>query len=313
MAFKTQKSVGGLDFAHSSAALLCLITASLLSAGGCKSLRRDPGANVISARQMSLQGLEAIQQGEWQQAEAWFANAVQTNPVDERAHGQYAELLWRRGVQKEAIEHLEESVKLSAGDPKLLVRLGEMYLARGDADGAWRQAEQAIQANRQLACAWALRGDVARKRGNLQAALADYHRGLSYEGHCPHVQLALAEIYRRQNRPRRALSTLEILAEHYPPNEIPQELLLEQGLALKALGRHGRAVEVLAMAARQGEPSADLLFHLADAQLSAGDTASARLAVVAALTQQPTHEPSRELMAKIEQRQQQMTAAVERY
>jgi tetratricopeptide (TPR) repeat protein len=307
------KSIAGAEFAHARLILLCISAATLLAAGGCKSLRRDPDKNVISARQMSLRGLEAVQQGEWKEAETYFANAVRTNPVDERAHVQYAELLWRRGVQDSAIEHLEGSVKLSGGDPALLVRLGEMYLAQGDTDRAWSQAEQAIQANRELACAWALRGDVHRRRDNMQAALADYHRSLSYEGHCPHVQLALAEIYRQQNRPRRALSTLDTLAGHYPPSEVPQDLLLERGLALKALARYERAVEVLSRAAQQGDPSAEVLFHLAEAQLSAGDAASARLAVVAALAQQPAHVPSQELMARIEQQQQRMTAAVDRY
>ena len=310
MARKTDKSVG-VSAMH--AAALGLLLALPLVAGGCKSLRGDPDENVISARQMSLRGLEAMEQGDLEQAEVWFASAVQTNPVDERAHVQYAELLWGRGMQDAAIKHLEESVMLSAGDPKLRVRLGEMYLARGEIEAALQQAERAIQDKRQLACAWALRGDVARSRGNLESALADYHRSLSYEGHCPHVQLALAEIYREMNRPRRALSTLETLAEHYPPDEVPPALLLEQGLALKTLGRHGRAVEVLAQAVQQGQPSADLLFHLADAQLTVGDDANARLAVLAALAQQPSHEPSRELMARIEQRQQQLTAAVERY
>jgi tetratricopeptide (TPR) repeat protein len=130
----------------------------LCNALGCASLRKDTiSEDVITARQMSLRGFDALQRGKHEEAEAWFANAIETNPVDDDAHVQYAELLWKRNLRDEAIKHLEQSVKLSGGDPALLVRLGEMYLAQGDADRAWQQAEKAIQSNRQLPCAWALR------------------------------------------------------------------------------------------------------------------------------------------------------------
>ncbi|HUG70565.1 MAG TPA: tetratricopeptide repeat protein [Pirellulaceae bacterium] len=290
------------------------IAAAVLNGLGCASLRKGTiSEDVITARQMSLRGFDSLEQGKLKDAEAWFANAVETNPVDERAHVQYAELLWRRELHEEAIKHMEQSVKLSGGDPNLVVRLGEMYLAQGDAERAWQQAELAIQSNRQLPCAWALRGDVRRHQGRLQEALAEYHRSLSFEGHCPHVQLALASIYRQQNRPRRALSTLVALAEHYPPDDVPQELLLEQGLALKALGRHENAASLLAQATQRGEPSTEILFHLAEAQLLSGDTTNARLALVAALAQEPTHAPSNQLKDQIDDQHQTMTAAVGRY
>jgi len=288
-----------------------LLTA--VACGGCRTLHHDPGENVIAARQMTLRGLDSLEEGQYEKAEKWFGKAVETNPVDERAHLQYGELLWRRGDKDSAIRHLEESVKLSGGDPVLQIRLGEMYLARGDTELAWEQAEKALQSNRQLACAWALKGDVHRQRGEFDHALADYHRSLSYKGYCPHVQLGLAAIYREQNRPRRALATLEVMGEHYSPDDGPVELLIEQGLALKALGRYDRAVEVLTAATRRGNPSADLLYQLAEAQLAAGDKAGARLALVAALSQQPTHGPSQKLSQRINRDNAPMTVAIERF
>ncbi|MCA9119876.1 MAG: tetratricopeptide repeat protein [Planctomycetaceae bacterium] len=301
-----------LGFARETVWFVCVVVA--VCSGGCKSLQKDTISDeVIMARQMSLRGFDSLEQGELEDAEAWFANAIETNPVDERAHVQYAELLWRRDLREDAIRHLEQSVKLSGGDPNLVVRLGEMYLAQGNAPRAWQQAERAIQSNRQLPCAWALRGDVRRYEGKLDEALAEYHRSLSFEGYCPHVQLALASIYREQNRPRRALSTLNALAEHYPPDEMPQDILLEQGLALKALGRHENAAALLAQATQRGEPTTELLFHLAEAQLLAGDTTNARLALVAALAQEPTHGPSNQLKGQIDEQQQRMTADIGRY
>lgn len=259
---------------------------------------------------MSLSGLDAIQQGKFSEAEGWFESAVKTNPADERAHVQYAELLWRRGKYEEAVKHLEKSVELSGGDATLRVRLGEMYFAEGNSDAAMQQAEKAIQSNRDLACAWALRGDVHRRRGDVQQALADYHRSLSQEGFCPNVQLALAAIYREQNRPRRALSTLEALAENYAPDKQPQQLLFEQGLAMKALGRYTDAMQLLAQAAGQPPVSAEILFHLAEAQVLAGDPTNARLALTAALEREPTHLASQQLREQLDREPPSMTASL---
>ncbi len=139
----------------------------VLNGLGCASLHKDAiSEEVISARQMSLRGFDSLERGKLEDAETWFANAIKTNPVDERAHVQYAELLWRRGLHEDAIKHLEQSVKLSGGDPALVVRLGEMYLAQGDAERAWQQADRAIQANRQLACAWACEATCGGMREN---------------------------------------------------------------------------------------------------------------------------------------------------
>lgn len=295
-------------------AYAAILTLPITGLFGCAALRRNAVAeNVVEARQMSLRGMDALQQGKSDVAESCFANAIQANPADERAHVQYAELLWQRGAYDDAISHLERSIKLSGDDPTLLVRLGEMYLARGYVDRAWRQAEQAIQSNRQLACAWALRGDIHRQRGELNEALTAYHRSLSYEGQSPRIQLAVTAIYREQNRPQRALSTLEHLAENYAPGELPTELLVEQGLALKALGRYEDAADKLALAAHRPQPDPEILYHLGEARLLAGDLANARLAVAAALSIAPYHAACRDLHGRIDQQQQTFTASLEQY
>jgi Flp pilus assembly protein TadD len=68
-------------------------------------------------------------------AEASFRQAVDASPQDERARGEYAQLLWKRGATTEAVRHMTEAVRLSGGSPKLLVELGEMQLALGDLNG----------------------------------------------------------------------------------------------------------------------------------------------------------------------------------
>ena len=267
---------------------------------GCASLRRNPvPASVVAARQLSLKGIEAMDRGRWQQAEALFAAAIETYPADERAHQRYAELLWQRGDRGNAIQHMERCTHLSGGDPNLLVRLGEMHLSEGRTSWAARRAAEAIQANRESPAAWALRGDVLAREGELAAAMASYHRALSLQPQYPHVQLALAEIYQHQKRPQRVLSTLDSLVQQLPPEEIPRPVFYLQGLALKDMNRYGDAINTLSTAIRKYGPDAELLFRLSECQLLAGDVANARLAVRAALAHAPSHLPSQQLQARI--------------
>jgi tetratricopeptide (TPR) repeat protein len=274
-----------------------LVPAVLLSgliaifASGCGVFRCQKSSDeaITAARQMSLQGIDAQQRGQWDQAETLFASAVARCPRDERARGCYAESLWQRGATDEAISHMEEAARLSGHDPQRLVQLGQMYRSRGELHRAGQQAERAIAADPQLAAAWALQGEVLQAQGKRSEALASFHRALSYQEHYPEVQLAIAEIYSQENRPQRALATLHALAAHYPPGQGPIEVLVREGFALRQLGRHHDAARTLARAAEQGNPSAELLYELATAQIAAGDHAAARLAVAAGLDREPHH------------------------
>jgi len=257
----------------------CLLT-------GCASLHKKKiDAGILSARQMSLRGIDAKLRGDLQEAESLFNQAIDNCPMDERIRYHYAETLWEAGEQERAVAQMEEAVQLSGGNVDLVVRLGEMYLARGDLRQAAIQAGKAIESNRQLASAWALRGEVLRQMGRDEESLASYHRALSYQPHYPQVQLATAEIYRHQGRPGRALATLRALAATYSPEETPAQVLFLQGRALKELRRYDAAGEAFAAAVRQGPASPELLYHLAECQWLAGEPANARLTVQAALAQ----------------------------
>ena len=269
---------------------LAITLVPLLVAGGCRAFRCPAVSDeaVAEARQLSLQGMTARERGRWDQAEALYADAVRKCPRDERARCGYAQSLWQRGAQEEAVAHMEEAVRLSGHDPERLVELGEMYLARGELSRAAAQADRAIAANRQLAPAWALRGKVLLAQGSRTDALASFHRALTIRQQYPEVQMALAETYNQQGRPQRALATLQSLADSFPPEQVPVEVLIHQGLALRQLGRHRDAAESLAQAAERGSPSAELLYELGRTQLTAGDSAAARLSIAAALELDPT-------------------------
>lgn len=296
---------------HRALACAGLLVGVVALVGGCRAFRCQEISveKLASARQASLLGIEAQQRGQWDQAEAQFAAAVQQAPKDERARAGYAEALWQRGAQEAAIAQMEEAVRLSGHDPDRRVQLGNMFLARGEFHRAIVQADRAIASNRQVAAAWALRGHALHAQGNRTDALAAFHRALSLQEHFPDVQLAIAAVYRQQDRPQRALATLQALSGNYPAGEAPTEVLLQEGLAYRDLGRYPEAARTLSLAAGRGKPTAELWHELARTRLLAGDVPGARLASNAALALEPTHPASLALTDELRARQGVFTAA----
>lgn len=299
-------------FTWMSHCLLLSLTVLLAAGSGCRTLRgkKESDETIALTRQLALQGKAAQQKGQWDKAEAHFAEAVKLAPNDERAHCGYAESLWRRGAQEQAVTHMVEAVKLSGNDPERLVQLGQMYLTLNNLPAAMRQADKAIAANKHLASGWALRADVQRVNGQREEALAAYHRALSFQPHYPEVQVAVADLYNQSQRPQRALATLQSLADQFPPGSVPPDVLFRQGLVLKQLGRPQDAAECLAAAA-QRQPSPDLLYELAQTRLLAGDVGNATAAVNGALQLDPAHASALQLRSELTSRQQGLFGSLE--
>ncbi len=201
----------------------------------------------------------------------------------------YAETMWQRGLYQEAIQHQQEAVRLSAGDPDLMTRLGEMHLARHDLPAARHLAQRVIDSGRESAATYRLLGDVLREQEKWRDALAAYHRALSLQPEYPEVQLAAAQVYQLHGRSERALATLQAMAASYAPGEQSPEVLYWAGLAAGSLGRHSTAVAYFAQAETQGLQTADLQFRLAESHHRCGDYAAARVALDRALHLDPRH------------------------
>lgn len=271
-------------------------------ASGC----RLPGSegpisrSLATSRQFSQRGVTAIETGQWVEAEELLAKAVKCCPENLEARRHYAEALWHRGRRAEAVAQLEAAAMSTHADIASHTRLAEMWLAMGELERAGREAETTLDLDPRSATAWATRARVMRAAGQVDAAMADYHRALGLAPNDRVLLLETAEVYRELNQPHKALSMLQALLDTYSPGEEPQQIAQLQGLAYRALGRHKDAGESFALALRQGPPTAELLYQLAEAQSQAGRREEASAAAVQALALDPGHQPSRELLGRLE-------------
>jgi tetratricopeptide (TPR) repeat protein len=286
----------------------CMIVVLLatLSAVGCRLPGRQGPVpqSLAECRRLSQQGVAALDRGRQQDAEALLAKAVAACPADAEARRHYAESLWRRGARREAIAQLEESSRLAGDDATISARLAEMYLANDQLELARQNADRAVDLDPRLPGAWAIRGKVFRTAGLTRDALADDLRALGYAPKDRETLLEVAELYRQDNRPERALQTLQTLAETYSPGEEPGQVLHLLGLAYVALGRCDDAVESLSLAVARGKPTPEMFCDLGEVQLLLGHPTEAAVAAQQALAIQPQHRPSLALLEHIQLAQQ---------
>jgi len=252
--------------------------------------------SLVTSRQLSQQGVAALERGQWDHADDLLGQAVRACPSNADAHRNYAEARWNRGFRDEALKELEAAQRLAPDNAATVARIAEMRLAMGQTDAAWQTAQEAITLDAKLASAWAVRARVLRAAGNPTQALADYHRALSLSPDDRRVPCEIAALYLELKQPQRALLAIQGLADRYSPGDEPQDVLYYQGLSYLALSRYDDAAESLAAASLQERPTAELLYPLAEAQLAAGRTAQAVASADQALTIDPTCKPARALL-----------------
>jgi tetratricopeptide (TPR) repeat protein len=278
-----------------------LLLGVLVAFAGCATFgRRGPAAEKAAAcRDLSRQGISAMEMGQWQRAELLLQQALEASPEDADAHRYLAEALWHRGDAQNALAEMAAATRSRPADATLAVRAGEMELATGDRDKALVHAEQAIRLDPRLAAAWTLRGRVFWQLQQPDRALADMQRALEIAPGSADVLLDVAVMYRDRGQLTRCLTTLQHLHENYSPNEAPQSALLLEGLTLLDLGRPHQACDAFLAATKRGTPNPQILYYLAQAQYAAGRPLEATAAAQQALAIDATHEASRELLAQL--------------
>lgn len=249
-----------------------------------------------------------MRDGQWDTAENLFASALDVSKADDRAHRGLAESMWQRQERDQAIRHMEQSVRLSAGDPKLVQRLGRMYLEVGRLDDADRQCQLALEADRHSAEVWALRGDCLAAKNHTEEALAAYHRALAIQPDFPSVQLQAAEIYRAEGRYDRLLATLERLEDGVGGEDQSARAQLLKGIAMRQLGCTDEAYRCFANAVEKdpNDPAAHL--HVASVCLDRGDVETARRQIDIAMQLDPDAGRSDGLIQRLYSQQERLAS-----
>ncbi len=271
--------------------------------GGCRAISRyGESRQTIAARRLSRQGLEAMHNGQWDVAEGLFSGALDITAADDRAHWGLAESLWQRGERTAALQHMEQAVRLSASDPRLMRRLARMYLELGRVDEAERQTLAALEADRESAEVWALQGDCLVRRGDQVGALAAYHRALAIQPEYPEVQLQAAELYRLQGRYDRLLATIDRMQDSMGADDVrPVRGQVLRGIALRYLDRPLEAQQCFVEASRAAPLSPDPHLNLAEMYLQQGNCVDARQALDQAMLLAPDSASAMALSRQIQE------------
>jgi tetratricopeptide (TPR) repeat protein len=247
---------------------------------GCRAIGRfGDSRQSITARRLSGQGFQAMHDGQWEIAEKLFTQALEVSKADDRAHWGLAESYWKRNDRELAVAHMEQAVRLSAGDPKFVQRLGRMYLELRRLNEAETHSLWALESRRDSAEAWALHGDCSKALGEHDEALAAYHRALALQPDFPEVQLQTAEIYLSQRRFDRLLATLDRLQDDVGVDDAPLQVDLLQGIAMRELGRPEEARQCFARACLKDTDDATPHLQLAELALEQGEPMAALAAL----------------------------------
>lgn len=268
---------------------------------GCRAIRRfGDSRQSIAARRLSGQGFQAMHDGQWDVAETLFSDALAESASDDRAHWGLAESYWNRHERGLAIEQMEQAVRLSAGDPRFVQRLGRMYLEVGRLQDADQHSRWALASKRDSAEAWALRGDCLKAANEPQDALAAYHRALALQPDYPEVQLQAAGIYLKQSRYDRVLATLDRLQDGIGIEDAKPEVDLMQGIAMRELGRYEEARRCFVRASTKRPEDAAPHLELASLALQRGEIEIARECLTAAQTLNPESVRSGKWMERLD-------------
>ena len=250
--------------------------ASLSFVVGCQTFHpfaKKTQEKISSARQWANNGLEAFQNGHIDQAKGLFSRASQQNPTDYRIRANLAETLYHSGDPGQAISEMTRAVELSGNEPKMRIKLGQMYLGVGALDQAQGQAELALGSNHRFASAWDLKGRVSKAKGDYQSALSNFQKSLGFEPDVTDVQLEIVDTYQRMGEPLRALSAVEQVLQQHPIGKQPLSTIVAKSAALIELKQFRPAIDLLESASQRPEASSDLFLRLGQAQVLAGDTA----------------------------------------
>lgn len=277
---------------------MLLMLVVVMTVGYRSAWRRDNSKALAAGREFTRKGVIAMESGQWTEAEDLLAQAVKKAPEDPEARRHYAEALWKRGAKEEAILQLDRGIECG-GDYEQHARLAQMCLETNQIGKATRHADRAIDLEPEQSVGWAVRARILDTQKSDHEALVAYQRARALAPNDRELLWDMARLYGRLDRARDSLTILQDLANTYTPGEEPQKVVYHLGLVCASLGRLPEAADHYIEALRRGPATPDILYSLADAQYSLGNTVESQKILHQALILNPQHEPSRAMLARL--------------
>ncbi len=150
---------------------------------------------------------------DWPVAERAFLRAIELNPNYANAHHFYGHLLERTGRAENAAQEFERALELSPSSVQDLVCYANHLIYVGRYDDAEAALARAHEANPSYAYTHLARGFLHERRGDLEAAFAEYKQGAEASNGEPNYLAAVAYGHAILGRREEARKLLEELVE----------------------------------------------------------------------------------------------------
>ena len=293
---------------------LFLLLALILVPVGCA--LRNPisplTATVVRSGDLARDGNAAMEQGDWEEAERKLEEAVKLNrdEIETRLH--YAEALWMRGKQSEALailydaaerstKQMEKSQAAASAAAKLL------ELGKNDVAVSW--ADQCVRETPRDYRGWWLRAKALMRIGNEYEkagrhataqrcywdACNDFYRALAFQPPERELLPELARLQMQMNEPEHALATWQHLLRLYPPGDEPAIAFCGKGDTLALMGRFDDAADCFVTASLREPDNLAICLRHVELELQAGRTEQAKQAFLQAERLAPHHPAVRQL------------------
>lgn len=228
-----------------------------------------PGAiGAISIPDLILRANHMLEKGDAETALELLRGAVSRQPSNVAALELMAEAAQGSRRWQEAEFALKSALALQPDNIGLNLRLGEVYLDKGDASAARDVFRHLTQQFPRSDRAWAALGLLDASLGNLDQAETALSLALEENPLLAEVQLAYGELALRSDDPERALAAFSAAANLLREDPAVQG---RTGQALLALGRRGDAEPLLKIAIEQGFNGADVQRALVLCQIDGGN------------------------------------------
>ncbi|MEZ5313002.1 MAG: tetratricopeptide repeat protein [Thermoanaerobaculia bacterium] len=241
--------------------------------------------------------------GDLDQAEAAYAEALRIHPDDPYLRADYAELLAREGRFSDAAEMIARARELAPEAAGILMAQGRIAMARAERDPAARATalsafDALVRISPDELEAWLALGQLRLAAGDAAQAAAALERAAALRPGTPMIETLRAKALAASGDLVSAEAVLRPLLEADPER---LDLRFELAENLSSQGRHAAAEELLAAAPGDQGDSPELRRRRAIEQLLDGDLEEADALAEPLLAEFPENSSLRLLLASIRQ------------